>query len=168
MISQTAEYALRIIVYLASLDGKAATTVQIASATRVPIGYLSKILRNLAKGGLVQSQRGLHGGSTLTSPPKQMTVWDVVEVVDPLQRIRACPLGLKSHSVALCPLHRKLDEAIALVEMAYRNTTIAEVVAAPNSSNLSDRTISSVPASGLVSMRVLSRERRRTRLPIVR
>ena len=155
MISQTTEYALRIIVYLASLDGAAATTAQIASATKTPQGYLSKILRNLAKGGLVRSQRGLHGGSTLARPPEQMTVWDVVDLVDPIRRIRTCPLGLKSHGVALCPLHRRLDEAMASVEAAFRGTTIAEVVADPSPSRPLVDGIPTAPASGLVSARVL-------------
>lgn len=156
MISQTAEYALRIIVYLASLDGEAATTAQIASATSTPQGYLAKILRTLAKAGLVHSQRGLHGGSTLARSPKRMTVWDVINVVDPIQRIRTCPLGLTGHSVSLCPLHRRLDEAIASVEAAFRATTIAEVVADPLGSK-AEESVPTAPASGLVSARVLSR-----------
>jgi len=157
VISQTTEYALRIIVYLASLEGVAATTAQIASATKVPQGYLSKIIRNLAKAGLVQSRRGLHGGSTLARPPAEMTVWDVVDVVDPIQRIRSCPLGLKSHGVSLCPLHRRLDEATASVEAAFRATTIAEVVAEPSSSRPLVEGIPTAPASGLVPARILRR-----------
>jgi Rrf2 family nitric oxide-sensitive transcriptional repressor len=157
VISQTTEYALRIIVYLASLNGEAATTAQIASATQVPQGYLSKVLRNLARGGLVHSQRGLHGGSTLARSPDLMTVLDVVEVVDPIQRIRTCPLGLKSHGVALCPLHRRLDEAMASVEAAFRATTIAEVVAEPSASKPLVDGIPTAPASGLVAARILRR-----------
>ena len=157
MISQTAEYALRIIIYLASLDGAPATIAQIASATKTPQGYLSKVLRNLAKGGLLRSQRGLHGGSTLARPPADMTVWDVVEVVDPIQRIRTCPLGLKNHGVALCPLHRRLDQAIASVEAAFRATTIADVVAEPSASRPLVGSIPTEPASGLVPAHLLRR-----------
>jgi len=157
VISQTAEYALRIIIYLASLDGAPATIAQIASATKTPQGYLSKVLRNLAKGGLLRSQRGLHGGSTLARPPADMTVWDVVEVVDPIQRIRTCPLGLKNHGVALCPLHRRLDQAIASVEAAFRATTIADVVAEPSASRPLVGSIPTEPASGLVPAHLLRR-----------
>src|ERR1041384_8003246 len=97
MISRTAEYALRVIVQLASLEGKPATTRQIAQATRVPEGYLAKVLQSLGRAGLIRSQRGLRGGSILVRLPEQISIYDVIDSVDPIQRIRSCPLGLKSH-----------------------------------------------------------------------
>ncbi len=133
MISQTAEYALRAIVYLAGQE-TAQTTQEIAAVTRVPAGYLSKVMQGLARGGLVHSQRGLHGGFTLTKPPKQITIWEVIDVVDPMQRITSCPLGLKSHGANLCPMHRRLDDAMASVEKAFRKSTVAELLADPNPS----------------------------------
>lgn len=128
MFSQTTEYALRVIVYLASLEGKPATIPQIAAATRTPEGYTAKVLRNLALGELVQSQRGLRGGSVLARPPTDITVYDVVQAVDPIKRIETCPLGLRGHGVNLCPLHRRMDQAIGLVETALQDSTIAELV----------------------------------------
>lgn len=133
MISQTAEYALRAVVFLAGQDTPQ-TTQQIAATTRVPGGYLSKVMQALSRAGLVHSQRGLHGGFTLAVPPKQLTVWAVVEAVDPIQRIRVCPLGLKSHGVNLCPMHRRLDDALAGVEKAFKASTVAELLADPNPS----------------------------------
>ena len=131
MFSQTAEYALRAVVYLASQGGAAQTTQQIAEATRVPAGYLAKVMQGLSRAGLVYSQRGLHGGFTLSRPADALTVLDVVRAVDPLRRIRSCPLGIKGH-VNLCPLHRRLDNAMALVEKALQDSTIAELLAEPN------------------------------------
>src|SRR5947209_1382778 len=131
MISQTAEYALRAIVYLAAQPGEPRTVQQIAEATRVPAGYLSKVMQGLSRAGLVHSQRGLHGGFTLNAPPDRLTVFDVVQAVDPIRRISSCPLGLKGH-VNLCPLHRRLDNAMALDEKALRESTIAELLAEPN------------------------------------
>ena len=97
MFSQTTEYALRVTVYLASLEDRPATIAQIAVATRVPEGYLAKVLRNLALAKLVQSRRGLHGGSILARPAEAITVYDVIQAVDPIQRIETCPLGRKGH-----------------------------------------------------------------------
>lgn len=130
MISQTAEYALRAIVYLADRN-EPRTTQQIAEVTRVPAGYLSKVMQSLSRAGLVHSQRGLHGGFTLIKPPEELTVWEVVEAVDPLQRIRTCPLGLKSHGTNLCPMHKRLDDALATVETSFRNSTVRELLSEP-------------------------------------
>jgi Rrf2 family protein len=132
LFSQTSEYALRIVIYLASLDGAPATTRQIAKATEVPVGYLSKVLQSLSRAGIVHSRRGLHGGSTLARPAEELSVYDVASVVAPFRRIRTCPLGLKAHGTILCPLHRRLDDAMALVEQAFRDSSIAELLAEPS------------------------------------
>lgn len=131
MFSQTSEYALRVIVYLASLNGKQATISQIADATRTPEGYLAKVLRCLALAELIRSQRGPQGGSILARSARQITVLDVIQAVDPIQRITSCPLGIRGHGINLCPLHRRLDQAIAMVEDAFKKTTIAELAVTP-------------------------------------
>jgi Rrf2 family nitric oxide-sensitive transcriptional repressor len=130
MFSQTAEYALRAVTFLASHEDSPQTTQQIAKATQVPIGYLSKVMQGLGRAHLVQSQRGLHGGFTLARPAAELTVLDIIQAVDPIQRIRSCPLGLKGH-INLCPLHRRLDHAMKLVEEALRQSSIAELLAEP-------------------------------------
>jgi Rrf2 family protein len=133
MISQTAEYALRAIVYLAD-QGEARTTQQIAAATRVPTSYLSKVMQLLSRAGVVKSQRGLHGGFTVVRSPDELSVWDVINAVDPIQRIRSCPLGIKAHGMRLCPLHKRLDDALALVETAFRDSTLGDLIREPSKS----------------------------------
>lgn len=134
MISQTVEYALRAVVHLASQAPAPRTTDQIAEATRVPRAYLSKVLQGLVRGEVVQSHRGLGGGMSLVKSPEDLTILEVVNAVEPVQRIRSCPLGLASHGVRLCPLHRRLDNALAMVEEAFANSTLAEVLAEPTRS----------------------------------
>ncbi len=128
MISQTAEYALRAIVCLAGNSNKSLTSQEIADMARVPAGYMSKVLQALGRAGLVVSQRGLNGGFTLTRSADGMTVLDVVNAVDPIKRIKTCPLGLKQHGENLCPLHRQLDDAAALIETSFRNTRIVDLL----------------------------------------
>ena len=134
MISQTVEYALRAAVHLASKAPAPQTTEEVAQATRVPRAYLSKVLQSLGRAGLVHSQRGLGGGMTLAKPAAKITILEVVNAVDPIQRIRTCPLGLSAHGVRLCPLHKRLDSALAAVEAAFDETTLAEVLAEPSRS----------------------------------
>ena len=134
MLSQTVEYALRAMVYLAGCNDDPQPTEQIAEKTKVPAPYLAKVLQNLTRKGLVRSQRGVKGGFLLAQPPEDITILDVVNAVDPIQRITTCPLELKGHGVRLCPLHFRMDRALALVEDAFRKSTLAEVLAEPTQS----------------------------------
>ncbi|WP_144996132.1 RrF2 family transcriptional regulator [Polystyrenella longa] len=134
MFSQTVEYALRAVVQLAYKSPEACTTEQIAEATLVPKAYLSKVLQGLSRAGIVNSQRGIRGGMSLNRSPEELTILDVVNSVDPIQRIKQCPLGLKSHGANLCPLHRRMDESLAMVEKTFASTTLAEILAEPSSS----------------------------------
>ena len=134
MFSQTVEYALRAVVHLADGAPAARTTDQIAAATRVPKPYLSKVLQGLGRAGIVTSQRGIGGGIALVKAPAELTVLEVVDAVEPIGRIRECPLGLEAHGTRLCPLHRRLDDALATVEEAFRRTTLAEILAEPTES----------------------------------
>ena len=131
MISRTAEYALRAMTFLAFEPSSPRTVREIHAATKVPEGYLSKVMQAMTRAGLVHSQRGLHGGFTLAREPATLTILEVVNAVDPLARIRTCPLDLPSHGSELCPMHRRLDEAIAMVEKAFRDSTLAELIAEP-------------------------------------
>ncbi len=127
-ISQTAEYALRAVVRIATGGGAPVTTREIADSTRVPADYLSKVLQMLARGGIVQARRGQGGGFVLTRSPEELTILDVVGAVDPIRRIRTCPLGLPEHRDRLCPLHRRLDAALEAVEASLGATTVAEIM----------------------------------------
>jgi len=135
MISRTAEYALRAAVFLADGDGEPCTGAQISRATQVPADYLAKVMRELGRAKLVRSRRGLNGGFTLTADPSEITVLEVINAVDPIERIEVCPLGIEGHT-SLCPLHRRLDDAIAMVEQAFAKTSVAELVANPRKRNL--------------------------------
>lgn len=127
MFSQTTEYALRAALFLANLGPQFASADQIAEGTQVPPGYLSKVMRDLVLSELVNSQRGPNGGFVLARPADQITILDVVNAVDPIRRITACPMGNPMH-VNLCPLHEKLDNAIAQIERAFSQTTLADLV----------------------------------------
>ena len=129
MISKTAEYALRAIVTVAQHQDKSCSAQKISSVTQIPSPYLSKLMQVLVRAGLVRSQRGVRGGFMLTAELSELTMWDVVDAVEPLQRIRECPLGIKSHE-AFCPLHQRLDDTMAMVETSLRETTIAELLEA--------------------------------------
>ncbi len=131
MISQTAEYALRAVVFLADQGGAPCTTAKISEGTQLPAGYLAKVMQLLSRGRIVNSQRGLHGGFTLAGEPDELTVLEVINAVDPIQRFHECPLKIQNHGPDLCPLHRKLDDAGKLLEQSFGDTTISSLLSVP-------------------------------------
>ena len=131
VLSQTAEYALRAVVTIARDETAGKTAQEIAREAQVPLDYLSKVLNSLARAGIVKAQRGRGGGFSLASPASQLTVLDVLNAVDPIRRIRSCPLKLTVHAHHMCSLHQKLDDALALVEQAFSTTCISELCGTP-------------------------------------
>ena len=135
MISQTAEYAIRSVVCLAKYREASLTTKQIAKVTKVPVSYLSKVLQSLARSGIVRSQRGLHGGFTLAKPPEDLSLLDIINAVDPVKHIEQCPLDLEDHGIDLCPLHKRLNDAILMVEKAFKDSTVGDLLSEPTRSH---------------------------------
>jgi Rrf2 family protein len=127
MLSKTAEYALRAVVWLGRTPEQTAPADVLAERTKAPRRYLHKVLQDLVRANLVRSQSGPGGGYSLAKPSKQITILDVVNAVAPLERIERCPLGLRSH-IVLCPLHKELDKAYAMIELALSKVTIAQLV----------------------------------------
>jgi Rrf2 family protein len=132
MLSKTAEYALRVAVWLAQSPKEPVSADHLAEATKIPRRYLHKVVQDLARGGLVRSQPGPGGGYAIYRRPDQITILDVVNAVEPLQRIRHCPLGLPTHT-RLCPLHRELDKVYAAAEQALARVTLAQLLRSTSS-----------------------------------
>ena len=134
MLSQTVEYALRAVVFLAQHSPNAQKTADIAAATQVPPAYLSKVLQGLRAKDIVRLQRGIGGGVSLAKTPEELTILAVVNAVEPIQRITTCPLDLKTHGTRLCALHRRMDNAMLQMEQAFAATSLAELLEDPNPS----------------------------------
>ena len=132
MFSLTVEYAMRAVLALAAGDGSPMTTRNIAETMHVPQSYLSKVLQSLVRARLVYSARGLNGGFVLARKPEELSMLDIMNAVNPLERIESCPLDRESHSTQLCPLHSRLDAAMAHVEEAFAGTTLAEILSEEN------------------------------------
>jgi len=131
MISQTAEYALRAIIFLGRLPDVPCSTSQIAAKTETPPESLAKIMRGLARVGIVESQPGLCGGFALVRDPSDLTVLDVACAVDAFHRIPKCPLGKPAHTSGLCPLQRRIDHLMAASDKS-KGATIRSLLDEPN------------------------------------
>jgi Rrf2 family transcriptional regulator, nitric oxide-sensitive transcriptional repressor len=86
-------------------------------------------MQSLSRGGLVNAQRGKRGGFLLALPAEEVSVLQVINTVEPIKRIRKCPLGITAHGSRLCSLHKNLDQAMAMIEKALGETSIAGILA---------------------------------------
>jgi len=128
LLSQTTEYALRATICLAYRQEGLVSTSELATMTKVPMNYLAKVLQLLARSDIVSGRRGVGGGYKLTRPAEEISMLDVINSIDPINRIDACPLGLENHAGTLCPLHRKLDESIELLINQFSGITMADMI----------------------------------------
>ena len=80
-ITQEADYALRIVTSLAR-QGTVCGAAELAETEGVPPRFAHKILRKLMQGGIVKSHPGARGGYSLSIPPEQLTMLDVIELIE--------------------------------------------------------------------------------------
>jgi Rrf2 family protein len=128
VLSQAGKYALRAAIYLTRREGSEPVTVgEIAEALDVPKNYLSKILHQLAREGVLTSSRGPHGGFRLAIEPDQLSLAQILEPVDPFGD-RRCLLGRAQCSDAdPCPLHSRWQGLADGIERLLQTTFLGEL-----------------------------------------
>ncbi len=128
LLSDASEYALRGAVWLAQRQGGTYKLREIAEGTKTPPGYLIKALQALAKAEILSAQRGSGGGFSLIRDPDSLSILEILDAVDPIERIRTCPLGIKQHGTCLCPMHKKIDDAMGHIEASFRDVTVTDLL----------------------------------------
>lgn len=83
-ISAKVDYACRVLAEMARLHGAAglAQMDHLARVEAVPANFLAQILSELRNGGLITSRRGIQGGYALARPPEQITLFDIIEIIE--------------------------------------------------------------------------------------
>lgn len=98
MLTLTSEYALRAIVFLAQSsahkDSHRIRGKEIAAQTEVPYKYLTRILADLVRAGVLEATRGKNGGFKLARKPTSIQLYEVLSPFEPvLGNRRPCPFG---------------------------------------------------------------------------
>lgn len=92
-ITKQADYALRAIHYLASIEpGKRAATSFIAKEEHIPPSFLAKIVSQLSIAGLINTSRGARGGVSLSRSAADISILEVVEAIDGPIALNECVL----------------------------------------------------------------------------
>ena len=128
-LSQTSEYALRIMAFLAQQPAVTfVPAIAMEGKVKVPANYRAKILNQLGRAGLLQSTRGRTGGFRLSRPANEIRIVDVVTPFEPVGTARTCILGRASCEDALpCAAHHGWRELGKARDQYLRDTTIADL-----------------------------------------
>jgi FeS assembly SUF system regulator len=93
-MTRQADYGIVLLTYFADhRPGEATFTARdLAAETHLPVPMVSKILKTLAREGLLASQRGVHGGYRLERSPDQISVVDIITALEGPIGITECTL----------------------------------------------------------------------------
>jgi FeS assembly SUF system regulator len=90
-ITKQADYAFLILTHLARCQAQAIVTARdLAEEFHLGLPMVSKVLKLLARGEVLESHRGIHGGYSLRRPPAEISVVDVIKAVDGPIAITEC------------------------------------------------------------------------------
>jgi Rrf2 family transcriptional regulator, iron-sulfur cluster assembly transcription factor len=132
MFSQTVEYALRSMVYLAihSDEHKFVRVADLAEAAHIPPAYLAKVMRRMAAAGLVRGQKGHNGGFALAIEPSKVKLRAVLEAAGVEFEPAHCAFGLpKCNFANPCVLHDTWSKFKERCEDWAESHTLADVLA---------------------------------------
>jgi FeS assembly SUF system regulator len=130
-LSKLTDYAVVVLVRLAAAEG-VQTSPGIAAATGIREPTVAKVLKTLAAGGLVASQRGAHGGYRLLRPLSAIPIADVIAAIDGPIALAACVDGsaTECESLALCPVRGRWDPVNDAIHQALTAITLADMAEA--------------------------------------
>lgn len=130
MLSSSCKYGIRALVYLALQEKtKLINIKEIAKELQIPEPFLGKIMQNLVKAKILESQRGINGGFRFKKDPELVTFLEIIEIFDGLDVFFDCVLGMRicsgesSHSED-CPFRMKLDPLRDKFYQVFKETTI--------------------------------------------
>lgn len=128
MISRALDYALRACLYMANRPEQEFFNVgELASHMEMSRTYLGKVLQKLVHVGYLRSLTGPTGGFALAEGTLQLTLLDIVKVLDGPDPLSPCVLGMSAcNDKNPCPVHNTWLKSKADLLARMANTTLAE------------------------------------------
>ncbi len=129
-LTQKSKYAVRALMELALNERECPLGVAaIARRQHIPERFLEQILGELRRANVVESRRGAHGGYRFAMPTEEISVLDVVEILDGEVRPARCSAGGVCYiaEAPLCATSRVWDEAREALEGVFGRYSIAQL-----------------------------------------
>jgi len=140
-ISKLTDYATVVMAELARREGECCSAAQVAESTRLESPTVAKVLKTLARAGLIESIRGVNGGYRLCCAPHDISVAAIIRAMEGPIALTECALepGLcaREHDCSLKGNWQRIGET---VEQALESLSLADLSASrPPSIRLVER-----------------------------
>jgi FeS assembly SUF system regulator len=136
-ISKLADYGIVLLLHAAERGTDSVHTARdLASAASLPLPTVTKILKALARGGVVVSQRGKTGGYALSRAPKDVSVVDIITAIDGKPAMTQCTQAPRNPCIreSFCPAHPTWQVVHATMLKVLSSLTLADM-ASPTPDN---------------------------------
>lgn len=129
MTKQT-DYGFVLLAELARCGERKTNAPELAAATRLPQPMVAKILKLLARAGLVQSLRGVRGGYRLMRDPREIDAAEIVRALEGPVALTVCIEGTPGECVHehYCSVRGYWDKVNRAIEQALRGVTLADLM----------------------------------------
>lgn len=128
-LSNTSQYAIRILAYIADKKNtQLINALELADALCMSYKFLTKIMAELVKAGLVTSIRGREGGYKLNRPASEIMVEDVLKLFNDSIKDEQCVLGIGfCNGMCKCALHDQWMEPKLLMQKMFRGSSLQDI-----------------------------------------
>ena len=129
-LKRETDYAIRSIIHLAKKRKPRVSNVsRISEEEEIPTAFVAKILQRLHKGGIVGPIRGKKGGYVLLNPPRQITLFRIIEIMEGVPQINIC---LSREDACrrrpTCPFHKTCKEIQANLIKCLKSYTFTQII----------------------------------------
>jgi FeS assembly SUF system regulator len=132
-ITKLTDYAIVILTHCATEERAQHTTKDLADRSKLPLPTVGKVLKTLARAGLVVASRGKYGGYSLARPPEEISVAEIIEAIEGPLAITECsePGAGRCELEGGCPVRANWQKISAIVRRSLMNVSL-EVLRQPD------------------------------------
>jgi len=131
-------YAIRAVLFIASKEREIFVPIrEISDELKISFHFLTKILQHLTQKQVLTSYQGPNGGIALAKPGNEITLLDLIKIIEGDDLFTLCVLGLPGcGDDTPCPLHEKWQYYRQNLEDTFKDTSIDDLVNKMESSDL--------------------------------
>ncbi len=128
-LSQSVGYAIQALARFEEFGEGTNKIREVAVASGVPAAYLAKLVARLGEAGILESKRGIGGGTRLSRPANEITLLEIVKAIEG-EQARQCLIGLSEcHDEQACPVHAYWVKRSEEIRRVLATTRLSDVIA---------------------------------------